>query len=164
PMYDSIQKSEKLGPRKVKVNTRVIINKSAQEVYENWRDLKNLPNKLNHISEVKEINKIESEWTAKGPMGIGSMTWKAHILADEPGKLLSWQSTPDAPVYNSGKILFSEVDANTTELNLTLTYKAPLGAAGAKAAEWLTPLFEKELNSDLERFKSDIENKTQSNY
>lgn len=158
PVYESMEKSKSSAPRKIVLKQSVIINKPAQEVYGMWRNLKNLPDFLTHISKVEEKNKLESEWTAKGPAGIGSVSWRAHILDDVPGKMLSWQSLPGSSVYNNGKLNFTEIGPSLTRMDLSITYRAPLGAAGQKVAEWLNPTFEKELARDLEKFRAELEN------
>ncbi|NMH27366.1 SRPBCC family protein [Flavobacterium silvaticum] len=158
PMYDAMDNNPKLSGKNINIDSNFTVHKPAMEVYRNWRDLKNLPEFIKHLSEVREINRIESEWTANGPAGIGKITWKAHILMDEPGKVLSWQSLPGASVYNTGKVTFTEIDAENTEVRVNLSYKAPMGIAGETAANWLNPLIEKGITNDVQNFLSQIEN------
>jgi uncharacterized membrane protein len=157
PVYDLVENSKKLSGSNVNIRTSLRVDKPVDEVYDFWRKLDNLPKFMKHLSSVKELNNLTSEWTAKGPAGIGSLTWKAEILMDEPGKILSWHSLPGSSVDNAGKINFKQVDANSTELDIVISYHAPLGVAGEAAAKLLNPIFEKFVKSDIENFRKYME-------
>lgn len=157
PVYDVAEKSGKLRGANVNIRTSITVNRSVDDVYDFWRNLENLPLFMKHLSSVNEIDNLKSEWTAKGPGGIGSISWKAEILMDEPGRVLSWHSLPGSTVDNAGKVVFSEAGSNQTDLDVTISYHAPLGVAGQAAAKLLNPLFEKMVKSDIENFKNHIE-------
>jgi len=158
PMYDAAGKSSHLKSSNVNIRTQIIIDKPVSEVYDFWRNLENLPKFMKHIESVSEVNNITSEWKAKGPGGIGSLSWKAQILMDEKDRLLSWHSLPDASVDNAGKVYFKDAGNNSTELDVTISYHAPLGVAGEAAAKFLNPLFEKMVQNDIENLKNYLEN------
>ncbi|GAA6771904.1 SRPBCC family protein [Flavobacterium sp. SORGH_AS_0622] len=111
---------------------------------------------MKHLESVKTINSTQSEWTAKGPAGIGSLTWKAEIIKDQKQKLLSWQSIEGAPVKNFGKVLFKAV-GDATQIEITISYRAPLGIAGQGAAKLLNPIFEKLVHDDISGLKAYLE-------
>lgn len=157
PVYDAVEKSAKLSGSNINIRTSLQIDKPVNEVYAIWRKLENLPKFMKHLSSVKELDSLTSEWTAKGPGGIGSTTWKAEILMDEPGKVLSWHSLPGSTVDNAGKVAFREIGENNTEIDVTISYHAPLGVAGEAAAKLLNPLFEKFVKSDIQNFRNYIE-------
>lgn len=157
PAYALARKNGK-GGQNVNIRMTVAIDRPAQEVYDFWRKLENLPRFMSHLDSVREIDSLTSEWTAKGPAGIGHVSWKAQILMDEPGKLLSWHSLPESTVENAGKVYFRDNDHGGTELDVTLSYHAPLGMAGEAAARLLNPLFEKMVRSDIEGLKNYLEN------
>ena len=157
PVYDAASKSGKLKSSNVNIRTQITVNKNVSEVYAFWRKLENLPKFMSHIESVNETNKITSEWKAKGPAGIGSLSWKAQILMDEKDKLLSWHSLPDSTIDNSGKIYFKDLGNDSTELDINLSYHAPLGIAGEAAAKLLNPLFEKMVIKDIQNLKNYLE-------
>ncbi|RZJ65952.1 MAG: DUF2892 domain-containing protein [Flavobacterium sp.] len=157
PIYDAVDKTGKLSGTNVNIRTSISVNRPVDEVYKFWRNLENLPLFMKHLSSVNEIDNLKSEWTATGPKGIGKLSWKAEILMDEPGKKLSWHSLPGSTVDNAGKVVFSETGTNKTDLDITISYHAPLGIAGEAAAKLLNPLFEKMLKNDIENFKNHIE-------
>jgi len=157
PVYDAVGQNGKLKSSNVNIRTQITVNKPVSEVYSFWRKLENLPKFMSHIESVNETNKVTSEWKAKGPAGIGSLSWKAQILMDEKDKLLSWHSLPDSTIDNSGKIYFKDLGNDATEVDINLSYHAPLGIAGEAAAKLLNPLFEKMVNKDIQNLKTYLE-------
>jgi len=157
PVYDAAGRNGKLKSSNVNIRTQIDINKPVSEVYAFWRKLENLPKFMSHIESVNETDKVTSEWKAKGPAGIGSLSWKAQILMDEKDQLLSWHSLPDSTIDNAGKVYFKDAGNNTTTLDVTISYHAPLGVAGEAAAKFLNPLFEKMVKSDIENLKTYLE-------
>lgn len=158
PAYDMVDigGGGKMKSSNVNIRTTIVIDKPINEVYDFWRKLENLPKFMKHLESVTETDNINSEWVAKGPAGIGKLSWTAQILMDERGKLLSWHSLPGSTVDNAGKVYFRE-SGNGTELDITISYHAPLGVAGEAAAKLLNPWFEKMVVSDMENLKSYLE-------
>lgn len=157
PLYDAVEKSGKLQGSDVNLHMSISVDRPVDEVYRFWRNLENLPLFMKHLSSVKETDNLKSEWTASGPKGIGSLKWQAQILMDEPGKILSWHSLPGSTVDNAGKVVFSETGTNRTDLDISISYRAPLGIAGQAAAKLLNPLFARMVKADIENFKVHIE-------
>lgn len=160
PAYAALENSKTLSGKNVNIRTSITVNKPVDRVYEAWRNLDNLPQFMTHLEKVVPIDNYTSEWTAKlsGIPG-ASVTWRAEILMDETNKLLSWHSLPGADVHNAGKIRFTEVDEHTTELDITISYHAPLGKAGEAVAKLLNPVLEKMILKDVEGFKEYMEEK-----
>jgi uncharacterized membrane protein len=156
PVYDAVDhlKNDKTSNINIRVNS--VIEKPISEVYTFWRDFENLPKFMNHIDSVKPINYNISKWTAKGPAGIGKLSWTAEVIKDEKEKLISWQSLPGSSVTNVGKITFKS-KGKATEIDVTISYQAPLGVAGESAAKLLNPYFEKLVKDDITNFKSYLE-------
>ncbi|GGD35148.1 SRPBCC family protein [Flavobacterium orientale] len=156
PVYDAVDHLKNEKGTDVTIHLQTVVNKPVADVYAFWRNLENLPRFMKHLESVKTINPTLSEWTAKGPAGIGTLTWKAAIAKEEKEKMLSWQSLPDSGVTNSGKVLF-KANGQSTELDITISYEAPMGAVGAVAAKFLTPYFEKLIREDVTNFKDFME-------
>jgi len=157
PVYDAVAKSGTLKATNVNIRTSVQINRPVTEVYDFWRKLENLPQFMSHLKKVDEIDSITSEWTANGPAGIGQVSWSAQILMDEPREMLSWCSLPGSTIYNAGKVVFKELGVNKTEIDVTISYHAPLGVAGEAAAKLLNPMFESMVKKDIESLKTILE-------
>lgn len=156
PVYDAVDHLKSDKAHNVNIRVSSVINKPLSEVYAFWRNLENLPKFMNHLHSVKSINHTVSEWTAKGPAGIGRVSWKAEIVKDEKEKLLSWNSLPESSIENAGKVIFKP-KGNATELDITISYRAPLGAAGESAAKLLNPYFQKIVNDDILNLKEYLE-------
>lgn len=156
PVYDAVDHLKNDKTQNVNIRLSSFINKPVSEVYTFWRNLENLPKFMNHLESVKTIDSTISEWTAKGPAGIGTLTWKAEIVKDEKEKLLSWHSIADASIENAGKVVFKSKGIGT-ELDITISYHAPLGIAGEKAARLINPFFEKIVRDDVQNLKSYLE-------
>lgn len=156
PVYDAVDhiKNDKASNVNIRVNS--FIEKPISEVYNFWRDFENLPKFMTHLESVKPLSYTTSKWTAKGPAGIGKLSWKAEIIKDEKDRLISWNSLPDSSIKNAGKVVFRP-SGNGTEIIVTISYHAPLGVAGESAAKLFNPYFEKLVREDLMNFKTYLE-------
>jgi uncharacterized membrane protein len=156
PVYDAVDhlKNDKASNINIRINS--VINKPVSEVYSFWRDFENLPKFMNHLSSVNPVNYTTSEWTAKGPIGIGKISWKAEVIKDEKDRLISWNSLPGSSIQNAGKVVFKP-KGKATEIDVTISYHAPLGVAGESAAKLLNPYFEKMVKDDILNFKAYLE-------
>lgn len=160
PIYQAVGKVETMKSSNVNIRTNVTIDKPVDEVYAFWRKLENLPKFMSHLKTVQEKNDSHSHWVAQGPAGIGTLSWDAKILMDEPGRVVSWTSVPGSTVDNAGKVVFKQRGSGGTELDITISYHAPLGIAGEAAAKLLNPLFENRIKSDIAQLKTYLETGT----
>lgn len=156
PVYDAADHLMHDKASNVNIRVNSVINKPVSEVYNFWRNLENLPKFMNHLDSVRSISSTISEWTAKGPGGIGKISWNAEIIRDEKNKLLSWNSIEGSSIKNAGKIVFKP-KGKATELDVTISYHAPLGIAGESAAKLLNPYFEKLVKDDISNLKVYLE-------
>lgn len=156
PLYDAVDHLKNDKASNINIRISSVINKPVSEVYAFWRDLANLPKFMTHLESVEPISNTISKWTAKGPAGIGQLSWTAEIVNDEKERLISWNSLPDSTIKNAGKVIFKP-KGNTTEIDVTISYHAPLGIAGESAAKLLNPYFEKLVQADIMNFKSYLE-------
>lgn len=156
PIYDAA--GHLMNDKASNVNIRInsVINKPVSEVYAFWRNLENLPKFMNHLDSVRSVSSTISEWTAKGPAGLGKISWNAEIVRDEKEQLLSWNSIEGSTIKNAGKVTFKS-KGNATEIDVTISYHAPLGVAGERAAKLLNPYFEKMVKDDISNLKLYLE-------
>jgi uncharacterized membrane protein len=157
PIYNALGKVDTPKSSNVNIRTSINIDKPVDEVYNFWRNLENLPKFMSHLKSVEEKNATHSYWVAQGPAGIGSLSWEAKILMDDTGRQLSWQSLPGSTIDNAGKVRFKQRGSSGTELDVTISYHAPLGTAGEAAAQLLNPLFERMVKNDIESLKDYLE-------
>jgi len=156
PLYDAVDHLKNDKASNVNIHISSVINKPVGEVYAFWRDLENLPKFMTHLESVEPISYTTSKWTARGPAGIGKLSWKAEIVKDEKERLISWNSLPDSTIKNAGKVVFKS-KGEATQIDVTISYHAPLGIAGESASKMLNPYFEKLVQSDIMNFKSYME-------
>lgn len=157
PAYDAIENTQAAKGENIVINTSLTIKRPVDEVYNTWRQLENIPMFMKHLESVTQTDEYISEWKAKIPGGLGTtVSWTAEILMDEPNKLLSWHSIPGSTVNNNGKIRFTDL-GDSTEIEVTILYHAPLGKPGEAVAKLFSPLFESRLQKDIENFKEYME-------
>jgi len=148
---------EKLGSDGIKVAHAVTINKSADELYDFWRDFSNLPRIMDHLESVTVQDATHSHWVAKAPLG-RTVEWDAEIINEVPKQLIAWRSLPGADVDNAGSVTFKAAPLGRgTELRVEISYIPPAGKVGAMVAKLLGEEPGRQLDDDLRHFKALME-------
>ena len=143
------------GSRGVNVCEAVTIQRSADQLYREWRNLEALPEKMQHVQSVQELGNGTSHWCAMGPAG-KTFEWDAEILEDIPGKLLSWRSLAGADVLSAGSVNFDETPGGT-RVTVRLQYDPPGGKIGAYVAWLMRQEPSQQIREDLRTWKSRLE-------
>jgi uncharacterized membrane protein len=134
-----------------------VINKSPQECYDYWRDLRNVPRFMQTIEGVAVIDEKNSHWTAKLPGG-HRIEWDSRITDDVPGKRIAWHSVHSAPLAHAGVVDFEAAPGNRgTIVRVVLHYRPPAVPAAIYAARALRGAPSYEIKEDLRRFKQILE-------
>ncbi len=144
------------GRRGVNVCEAVTIQRSADELYREWRNLEALPDRMQHLDSVQELSDGTSHWAARGPAG-KVFEWDAEILQDIPGKLISWRSLPGAEVISAGSVNFDEVPGHGTSVTVRLQYDPPGGKLGAYVAWLMRQEPSQQIREDLRAWKRQLE-------
>lgn len=139
----------------IHVQESVSVNRSAQDLYDYWRDLGNLPQVMQHLKSVEALSDNLSHWVAKGPFG--DIAWDARITYDNEGKSIAWSSVAGAQVPNEGSVHFREEPNGMTDVRVSLTYHPPLGPVGAAVAKLFGEEPAQQVRGDLQRFKERME-------
>jgi uncharacterized membrane protein len=151
------QKLATAGGNGIRVSRSVIIDRSAEELYEFWRNFENLPRFMPHLESVQVLDEKRSRWTAVGPLKV-KLKWDAEIVEDRPGELIAWESLQGADVENSGTVRFERAPGGRgTVIRVKLEYNPPGGAAGAAAAKLFGQAPDQQLAIDLRQCKQLIE-------
>lgn len=144
------------GNQGVKVTRACTIRKPADELFQFWRHLENLPRFMQNVVAVQKISDVESRWTVKAPGG-RTVEWDAVIFNEEPNRLIAWRTREGADVPNAGSVRFEPQPDGSTMVKVAFEYDPPAGRFGAFVAK----LFGKEPNiqvaQDLARFKALME-------
>lgn len=145
------------GDNVIRARAAITVNRPQEQVYGLWRDLENLPSFMDHLEEVTSIGDGRSHWRVRGP-GRQHVEWDAEIVADHPGALIAWASTPGASVSNRGSVRFRPAPGNRgTEVHVDLMYEPPAGAIGSLVARMLGEEPVQQMQDDLRRFKQMVE-------
>jgi uncharacterized membrane protein len=145
------------GNSPVEIKTTVSLDKPRNEVYSFWRNLENLPRFMKHLAKVEEIDQTRSRWTAKGPAGVGSVSWEAEILEDHQNEFISWRSLPGSTIDNAGQVRFVETPTGT-DIKVQMTYRLPAGDVGGVAGKLFGPMAQKMMTDDIRDLKNVMEN------
>ena len=141
------------GSRIEKVFT---IMRPAAELYDYWRDLRNLPSIMSHLERVEVIDELRSRWSAKGPAGFGAV-WDAEIIDDTPGRRIAWRSVGGS-IPNAGSVQFTQAPGDRgTELHVEMEWAPPGGVVGKSFAHLFGDDPGLIVETDLRRFKATME-------
>jgi uncharacterized membrane protein len=142
----------------IEVTSTYTINKKREEVYAFWRKLENLPRFMKHLEEVKETDDTKSTWKARIPGGLGTLSWEAEIVEDQPNTFISWCSLPGASIDNAGEVTFRDAAlGQRTEIQARISYRLPAGDIGSLAGKLFNPVVKRLIQEDLQRFKEVME-------
>lgn len=135
----------------------VIVNCSPEEAYSFWRNFENLPRFMRHLISVEDLGDGRSRWKAKGPAGM-EVQWEAMIVAEDPGKVITWRSLENSDVDNAGAVRFEAAPGGRgTIVKVNLEYNPIGGVLAATAAKLWGEEPEQQMDDDLRRFKQVIE-------
>jgi uncharacterized membrane protein len=139
------------------VGRTVTINRSRQDLYAFWRDVRNLAVFMENVERVTPGEGGISHWVVKAPAG-RTVEWDSVLTEDVPGEVLAWESVEGADIRNTGRVEFRDSPAGRgVEVTATIVYEPPGGDLGRLFAK----LFQKEpkiqARRELRRFKQLME-------
>src|SRR6185295_19838857 len=112
------------------IGRTVTINRPRQELYEFWREFRNLPLFMENIESVTLLEGGRSHWVVRGPAG-SDLEWDSEITEDVPGELIAWRSVEGGNVDHSGRVEFRDSsNGRGTVVTVTIAYDPPAGALG----------------------------------
>ncbi len=145
------------GKTGVHANASCIVNRNPDEVYSFWRDFGNLPRFMEHLVSVDDLSEGRSHWVAKGPAGM-TVEWDAMIVADDPGRVITWRSLENSDVDNAGAVRFEPAPGGRgTIIKVNIQYNPPAGVVGATVAKLFGEEPNQQLDDDMRRFKQVME-------
>ncbi|HEU4435440.1 MAG TPA: SRPBCC family protein [Pyrinomonadaceae bacterium] len=145
------------GNQGVQANASCIVSRDPDEVYSFWRDFRNLPRFMEHLVSVDDMGNGRSHWVAKGPAGT-TVEWDAMLVADDPGRVITWRSLENSDVDNAGAVRFEPAPGGRgTIIKVNLQYNPPAGIVGATVARLFGEEPNQQLDDDMRRFKQVME-------
>jgi hypothetical protein len=133
-----------------KVEKSIQVDVPVTTAYNQWTQFEDFPYFMGGVKEVHQHDDQRLHWTAE-IAGV-RREWEATILEQVPDQKIAWAATEGAT--NAGAVRFEPVGPMSTLVYLTLEYE-PEGLveqAGDKLG-----LVERQVTSDLERFKALVE-------
>lgn len=139
------------------VGRTVSINRSRQELYDFWRDFRNLPLFMENIESVTMLDGGRSHWVVKGPAK-SDLEWDSEIAEDVPGEVIAWRSVEGAQIDNSGRVEFRDsTNGRGTIVTVTIAYDPPAGKLGKAFAKIFRREPKIQARQELRRFKQLME-------
>jgi uncharacterized membrane protein len=135
----------------------VTVGRSAQELYDEWRDFRRFPRFMENVEQVEKIDNESSRWTLKAPGGT-TVELVTRITEDVPSKAIAWSSQPDSEIQTDGRVEFIEAPPGRgTYVRLVMRYDPPGGIIGKGIAKLMQREPKIQSRRDLKRFKSLME-------
>ncbi|ACT05851.1 cyclase/dehydrase [Dickeya chrysanthemi Ech1591] len=136
-----------------RLSSSLIIHRSADVLFDLWRNPQTLPVLMNHVAHIDIINRTDSLWRMKAPFG-QYIEWKARIEDEQPGEFIYWRSLPGARIPNEGSLSFRPLpNSESTEVTLSIRFNPPGGILGRTLSQVFQLLPKEMLNKTLLRFK-----------
>jgi uncharacterized membrane protein len=137
--------------RGIQVQKAIHVDAPVEEVFAFWSNLESFPRFMTHVKHVQQISDRQYHWK------VGPFEWNAEVTRLEPNRMVAWRSLPGAALRNRGVVRFREDDHRGTEVSVRLAYRPPAGMLGHGVARLLGADPKHQMDDDLLRFKSLIE-------
>jgi uncharacterized membrane protein len=140
-----------------RITKSIRVNAPIDKVFQTWSQFENFPQFMENIKAVWMIGPRTSIWEAEGPLG-SLIQWKAETVEMVEEKEIHWRSIEDedTDLQTDGVVTFSPVNSDSTLVTVSLRYTPKGGAPGRALAKiFVNP--EKQLETDLDNFKSLLE-------
>ena len=147
----------------IRLRRTIIVHAPIHEVYAFWTHFENYAKFMSYVEDVRVGEQGMLQWQAKGPAGMG-VRWNSRITELRTDELVSWSSAPRSILSNTGKVELRELDRESSELDVELSYELRGGALGYALVHALGFDRRDRIDSDLERMKELIEGKWQRFY
>jgi len=139
------------APTQLRVRKSLTVNRPANELYEYWRNLENLPNFMTHVKSVKDLGEGRSHWKVE-ILDKVPLEWDARMTQDRPNEMIAWETEPDADIQNRGYVKFIPTDYGT-EVSVSLEYDPPGAMLGRFAGGAVKFIAEQEIKEQIRNFK-----------
>lgn len=146
-----------IGTGEVHLESAVIIDLPADELYSFWRNFENHTRFAGFVDSVTPLDESRAHWVYSAPLG-ARIEWDTEVTEERPGEYLAWRSVEGSDIDHSGSVRFrTATGGRGTEVRVRLDITPPLGVAGAAVAKLLEGFSEMQLRADLKKFKQLME-------
>jgi uncharacterized membrane protein len=140
----------------IQLRKGIRINVPVDQVYGLWSNFENFPKFMANIESIRAMGNNRSHWVVKGPAG-SKVEFDAIETQDIPNERIAWETTSDSQVKHHGQVRFRPSGENSTQINVNMSYTPPAGVAGAAVATLFGKDPKSEMDADLARMKSLLE-------
>ncbi len=139
------------------VGRTVTINRSAEELYREWREFERFPGFMENVRKIEKLDANRSRWTIEAPLG-STVELVTRITEDSPGRVIAWESEPDSQIETEGRVEFLDAaPGRGTMVRLSMRYSPPGGIVGKAFAKLFQREPDLQARRDLRRFKQLME-------
>jgi uncharacterized membrane protein/osmotically-inducible protein OsmY len=124
-------------------------------VFALWSNFESFPRFLSHVKEVRRTQDGNYQWAVTGPLGT-TVSWTSEMNRYVPNRAIGWRSLPGSPVETMGEVRFRR-SRRGTRVELRMAYRPPAGTVGHGVARLLGADPRKQIDDDVIRFKSLLE-------
>jgi uncharacterized membrane protein len=143
------------SPTQLRIRKSVTVNRPANELYDYWHNLSNLPNFMKHVKSVQDLGEGRSHWVVDVLNNV-ELEWDAKIIEDRPNEMIAWETLPEAPLQNRGYVKFIPTE-HGTEVSVSLEYDPPGAAIGKLAGRMGKFIAEHQIKEEIRSFKQLME-------
>jgi uncharacterized membrane protein len=141
----------------VPIQKTITIHAPVETVYRFWSNCTNFPRFMSHLEEVRDLGGGRSHWVADGPGGL-PVGWNARTTSNVENQEIAWESERGSAIEHCGSVGFERKSDDETRVNLQMSYKPPAGLLGHTVASILGVDPKHQIDDDLVRMKSLLEN------
>lgn len=140
------------------VDAAVTIRCPVEEVFQFYRDFRNLPRFLGDVITVEQTGRTTSRWTVQGPLGV-RVKWTATVTGERTNEFISYETAPLPGLTTTWKVYFSPApETGTTEVREVMN--VPFGRLGRVGLALVGKPPSGEVPANLRRLKEILETGT----
>ena len=138
-----------------RVNESIEVQAPLQDVFTYWSNFEHFPEIMSNVEEVRVIDRENSHWKVKGPVGT-NVEFDARTTEMDPDRGIGWNSV-EGEVDTSGEVRFEEIDPGRTRIEVTMNYADPPGGRVGEVVADAISNPERMMREDLENFAEKVE-------
>jgi uncharacterized membrane protein len=140
------------------VEASVAIRCPVEEVFQFYRDFRNLPRFLGDVMAVEQTGPATWRWTVQGPVGI-RVTWTARVTEERTNEFIKYEAVPLPGLKTTWAIYLSPAaEPGTTEVREVM--QTPFGRLGRAGLALIGKPPAGEVSANLHRLKEVMETGT----
>jgi len=137
------------------IEASVTIRRPVEEVFNFYRDFRNLPRFLGDVTASEQIGPATYRWTIQGPLGIRA-PWTIRVTEERANALIHYETVAPLGLRTSWEIHFAPgSEAGQTEAREVM--RPPLGRLGRAALALIGKFPGPEVAANLHRLKELME-------